>query len=143
MHSLPLARISAGTQKTPARMIVNRHKSLDLSTSDTDGEDRNTSSEPRQATFILDLFKGNKFSRDIAQDITETLKLYQTPAQYNNISGIQKEKYFLLDFDGLARRSYFNNCTSDIISETKASIMLNEYSSDARKPPVKCTILIN
>lgn len=83
------------------------------------------------------MFKDNKFSGELAEDIMETLKLYAICALQHTLGNAQKEDFFVHILDGLARKFCFENSSENRNHSEIVRVMVQEYVSDASHLQVK------
>ena len=97
-------------------------------------------SSSKKANYVQQMFKDCRFTGEISQDISETLRMYDICARQHNLSRSQKADFFVHVFDGPARKYFFDNVDESLQFHEMANFMIKEYISDARQLQVKGTL---
>jgi len=93
----------------------------------------NASDSHKKASAVTSYFRDTRFLGKKDQSIRRTLRDYSVCAGQFELSPAQKKLFFVNAFGGSARDFFFDNCRDDMDFDTLASVMVEEYDSDARQ----------
>ena len=134
-HSSPVRNRPAPSQSSPVVPGGDRPNQVG-----TPPEDFSPSDHARKASYVSLYFKEKPYTGSLTQSLDLYLRDYHICARQNRLSATQMGEFFINMFDGPARSYFFNNVPHSATFDEMVSIMMKNYSSDARRIQVQRTL---